>query len=147
MPGSDTERLVKIINECLKIKHKLAPETDTDDRKDAMDKIRLAFPQLEKRDCTTVYSCLKLIVPSVCKTLASTKKILPKFKQLIPYLFKSDSYSSSEIHFGQIRDSFNESPPPVRQYVHSTMRTTSRQKKIQAGKADERVESKLLNPF
>jgi hypothetical protein len=83
----------------------------------------------------------------VCKTLAAAKKLIPGFKELIPFLFKRDSYSSSEIHFGQIREIFNESPAAVREYVHNTMRTTSPQKAIQSAKADERVEKKLLNPF
>jgi hypothetical protein len=147
MSNSDAIKLERIITDSLKIKHSLAPESVTDEKKQTMETIRLAFPQLEKRDCTTVYSCMKLIMPTVCKTLAIARKLIPKFKQLIPFLFKRDSYSSSEIHFGQIREIFNESPPLVREYVHSTMRTTGRQKKIQAAKADERVESKLLNPF
>ena len=112
-----------------------------------MEKIRLAFPQLEKRDCTTVYSCIKLVMPTVCQTLETARQLIPKFKQLIPYLFKADSYSSSEIHFGEIRDSFSNSSSLVREYVHVTMRTTGRQKQIQAAKADERIEKKLLNPF
>jgi hypothetical protein len=112
-----------------------------------MEKIRSVFPVLEKRDCTTPYSCIKLILPTVCKTLAAAKKLIPGFKELIPFLFKRDSYSSSEIHFGQIREIFNESPAAVREYVHNTMRTTSPQKAIQSAKADERVEKKLLNPF
>jgi hypothetical protein len=80
-----------------------------------MEKIRLAFAQLGKRDCTTVYSCIKLVMPTACQTLETARQLIPKFKQLIPYLFKADSYSSSEIHFGQIRDSFRDSSSLVRE--------------------------------
>jgi hypothetical protein len=50
MSASDANRLATIINECLKIKHVLAPESDTEDKKRIMEKIRLVFPVLEKRD-------------------------------------------------------------------------------------------------
>ena len=139
--------LEKIINKCLRIKHKLAPESETDDKKRIMEKIRAAFPQLQKPDCTTPYTCIKLVIATAVKTLPAAKKLIPKSKQLIPYLFKRDSYSSSEIHFGQIRAIFNESAPTIRNYVHNTMRTTANQKVIQGAKADERVEKKLLDPF
>ena len=101
MSSSDVKSLEKIINECLLIKEKLDPDSGIDDAKrNMMEKIRAAFPKLEKRDCTTPYSCIKLVIPTAVKTLADAKKLIPKFKKLIPYLFKRDSYSSSEIHFG-----------------------------------------------
>ncbi len=147
MSSSDAKNLEKILIECLRIKSRLAPESETDDKKKIMERIRLAFPQLEKRDCMTPYSCFKLVIPTAANTLPAAKKLIPKFKQLIPYLFKRESYASTETHFGQIRVAFNESPPQVRKYVHITMRTTARQKAIQGAKADERVEMKLLDPF
>jgi len=147
MSSSDAKSLEKIIDECLLIKENLDPDGETDDKKQIMEKIRAAFPQLEKRDCTTPYSCIKLVLPTAVTTLPAAKRLIPKFKKLIPYLFKRDSYSSSEIHFGQIREIFSESPAPIREYVRVTMRTTARQKAIQGAKADDRVEQKLLDPF
>lgn len=147
MSSLDAKNIEKILVECLRIKNRLAPESETDDKEKIMERIRQAFPQLEKRDCSTPFGCIKLVIATATDTLPVAKRLIPKLKQLIPYLIKRESYSSTEKYYGQIRVAFNESPPLIRKYVHTTMRTTARQKAIQQAKADERVEMKLLDPF
>jgi hypothetical protein len=146
MAPKDIKRLDQLLLHALSVKDRLSPQTETDDRKDMMARIRAEFP-LEKADCSTVYTCLLHIIGLYVKTKANAIKILPNFKQLIPYLFKVDSYASKEIHYGETRAVFNDSSTAVKLYTDKLFKTTAVQKQIQSIRAQERVELKLVAPF
>ena len=141
-------KLEAILVHALTIKHNLSLQSDTDDRAELMVLIRKEFhDQLEKGDCSTPFSCLLLLLARFTKTLATAKKLIPLFKQLVPYLFKATTYAASEVNFGKIRKRFRDSEPDVKEYIHTTLRTTVDQKRIQGIKADEQLDKRLANPF
>ena len=134
-------KLEAILVHALTIKHNLSLQSETDDREELMVRIRKEFDdELEKGDCRTPYSCLLLLLVRFTKTLATAKKLIPLFKELVPYLFKATTYAASEVNFGKIRKKFRDSDPAVKEYIHTTLRTTADQKRIQGIKADEQLD-------
>ena len=96
-------KLEAILVHALTIKHNLSLQSETHDREELMVLIRKEFEdELKKGDCRTPYSCLLLLLVRFTKTLATAKKLIPLFNELVPYLFKATSYSASEVNFGKI---------------------------------------------
>ena len=137
--------LVKILDKAWAIKQDLSPQDETGQRKLMLEFIRSEFSEeLEKKDCQSIVTCLKLLIFKHITTLAAAKRIFPKFKRIIPFLYKSTSYNSSEIEFSNIRRLLS---PRLKEYGDSIFKTTTVQKEVIARYAQENLEKKLSQPF
>ena len=118
-------------------KSDMHPGDTTGERKRMLEFIRTKFSELEKKDCQSIVTCLKLLIFKHISTIESARKVYPKFKQLIPYLFKSTSYNASEIEYGNLRKLL---APNLKEYGDCVFKTTAVQKSIIGRFAQEALE-------
>ena len=96
------DKLIEVLDRCWDEKDNLNPQAGAHNRKQLMDFIRASFP-LEKKDCQTIFTCLLVLVVRVVDTKKSAEKVFPRFKKLVPHMFKASSYNSVQIAYGKIR--------------------------------------------
>jgi hypothetical protein len=125
-------------------KSDMNPGDQTGERKRMLEFIRGKFPELQKKDCQSIVTCLKLLVFKHITTIESARKVYPKFKDLIPFLYKSSSYNAAEIEFGNIRKAL---PANLKEYGDTIFKTSQVQKSIISRFAQEALERKLADPF
>ena len=138
------KNILLTLGRCWDRKSDLHPGDTTGERRRMLEFIRGKFSELEKKDCQSLVTCLKLLIFKHITTLASAKKVYPKFKDLIPFLYKSTSYNAAEIEFGNIRKAL---PENLKEYGDSIFKTSAVQKSIISRFAQESLERSMAKPF
>ena len=136
------KNILLTLGRCWDRKSDLHPGDTTGERRRMLEFIRTKFPELEKKDCQSIVTFLKLLIFKHITTLPAAKRVYPKFKDLIPYLYKSTSYNAAEIEFGNIRKAL---PANLKEYGDTVFKTTAVQKSIIGRFAQEALERKLAD--
>ena len=140
------DKLVEILDYAFEHKEDLSPSAGAAKRRALMDKIRESFPELEKKDCQSSFTCFMLLVSKIVFTKREAERMFPRFKKTVPYLYKSSSYNSVEIASGKIRKALENKSESVKQFCDSTFKTTQDEKNTQSAVAQQRAESKMADP-
>lgn len=140
------DKLVEILDYAFEHKEDLSPSAGAAKRRALMDKIRESFPELEKKDCQSSFTCFMLLISKLVSTKKEAERVFPRFKKIVPFLYKATSYNSAEIAFGKIRKAMENKSDSVKQYADSTFKTTQDEKNTQSAVAQQRAESKMADP-
>jgi integrase len=144
---TDASKLESIIRHALSIKENLSPQSNSEDKKELKKRIETDL-NVKFKGPSTIFAVLSKLVRTTTTTLVIAHTIIPLFKELIPCLFKSSSYGSTEINFMKIRNSFNDHPDQdVKKFAHETTRTTAEEKKKTSARAQARCLERLESPL
>lgn len=139
--------LLSILTEALSIKENLSPQSKSQDKLDLIKKIESDF-NVKFVGAATIYSVLIKIIRLNTNTLAIAQTIIPLWKELVPFLFKQSSYSTTEIYFGKIRSCFDDHPDPdVREYIFTSIQTTKEHKRQASNRANQRCLERMKTPL
>ena len=143
----DMDKLVEILDYSYEHNEDLSPTAGAAKRRALMEKIRESFPELEKKDCQSSFTCFMLLISKLVSTKKEAERVFPRFKKIVPFLYKATSYNSAEIAFGKIRKAMENKSDSVKQYADSTFKTTQDEKNAQGREAQVRAEQKMADPI
>ena len=133
MESTPIQRIADLLDAGLSIKENLAPGGV--DRHEFKTRLRLAFPCLSKSDTTTPYVSIRALLVNFVETEADAMAVFPRFREIIPYLFKVDSLAVRDIHFHDLRKIFAfESPGVVERLADEIFRTSRSESKAYRAK-------------